>query len=192
MAGRDDFYADGSYTVEAAFLVPMILGIVFAWIFMIFYLHDQVVICGLMQEAAVSEREVLYTGDEKGRGTETDGEESFVTSLENGTERGIQDRIQSYLWLVRSESVQRKKGPLRTKLVFRGTAAWNIPIMHGFLGDMTCRVTAQTGNVRPVTLLRAGLHRQTEEQENDGTENHVGGEDGTIAGDGNESAGEGN
>ncbi len=160
MARRDGLYSDGSYTVEAAFLVPMILGIVFAWIFMIFYLHDQVVICGLLQEAAVSEKEIWNKGDGKGKVTKADNGELYEKALGNDTENERQDRIQSYLWIVQAESIQKKKGPLRTKLVFRGTAGCNIPIMNHFLGDMTCRVTAQTGNIRPITLLRAGLHQQ--------------------------------
>ena len=35
---------DGSYTVEAAFIVPVVLGILYGWMFQLFYLHDQVVI----------------------------------------------------------------------------------------------------------------------------------------------------
>lgn len=34
----------GNYTVEAAFIVPMILGIVFAVMYMLFFLHDKVVL----------------------------------------------------------------------------------------------------------------------------------------------------
>ena len=34
----------GNYTVEAAFIVPMILGIVFAIMYMLFFLHDKVVL----------------------------------------------------------------------------------------------------------------------------------------------------
>ena len=38
---------DGSYTVEAAFIVPMVLGIMYAWMFQLFYLHDQMVMDGM-------------------------------------------------------------------------------------------------------------------------------------------------
>ena len=41
---------DGSYTVEAAFIVPMVLGIMYAWMFQLFYLHDQMVMDGMLQE----------------------------------------------------------------------------------------------------------------------------------------------
>ena len=50
MRGMNRYMWDGSYTVEAAFIVPMVLGIMYAWMFQLFYLHDQMVMDGMLQE----------------------------------------------------------------------------------------------------------------------------------------------
>ena len=52
---------DGSYTVEAAFIVPMVLGILYAWMFHLFYLHDQVVMDGMLQELCSGRRMIGRT-----------------------------------------------------------------------------------------------------------------------------------
>lgn len=38
------YRVSANYTVEAAFIVPMILGIIFAMIYMLFFLHDKVIL----------------------------------------------------------------------------------------------------------------------------------------------------
>ena len=43
----------GSYTVEAAFVIPVILGLIFAMIYVIFYLHDKTIVYCNMQQAVV-------------------------------------------------------------------------------------------------------------------------------------------
>lgn len=43
----------GSYTVEASFIVPIVLGIIFAMIFMLFYLHDKVLLYSNIKEKTV-------------------------------------------------------------------------------------------------------------------------------------------
>lgn len=168
-------YMDGSYTVEAAFLIPMILGIVYAWIFMIFYLHDQVVACGLLQEAAISQKEIWNQKRQKQGTIETSLGKWYGDLSGNNGQNELQEQIQPYLWVVQSEPVRKKKGPLCTKFVLKGKASWNIPVMHNFLGDMRCRITVKTGNLRPATLLRAGLHQNSEEDE---TGNNTDGERG--------------
>ena len=41
---RHKYNISASYTVEASFIVPMILGLIFAMIYMLFFLHDRVVL----------------------------------------------------------------------------------------------------------------------------------------------------
>ena len=38
------YRVSANYTIEAAFIVPMILGIIFAMIYMLFFLHDKVIL----------------------------------------------------------------------------------------------------------------------------------------------------
>ncbi|MBU5477926.1 hypothetical protein KQI69_01770 [Eubacterium sp. MSJ-13] len=52
-----------NYTVEAAFIVPMILGIIFAMIYMLFFLHDRVILqenlrCSLICEEKINKKDV--------------------------------------------------------------------------------------------------------------------------------------
>ena len=56
---------DGSYTVEAAFIVPVVLGILYGWMFQLFYLHDQVVIDGMLQEMVVLRQEKKECGEQE-------------------------------------------------------------------------------------------------------------------------------
>lgn len=107
---KRDVFLGGSYTVEAAFLVPIILGIFFAWLFQLFYLHDQVIINGMLKEAVVGREETLSSSD---------GE--------------VQAGIQSHLWLMDIVSFQVKRDITKTKYVLRSEAVWNIPVMKPFL-----------------------------------------------------------
>lgn len=58
-------YEKGSYTVEAAFIVPVILGLIFVIMYTIFLLHDRVVLqanlqrtlCLLIEEQIACEKE---------------------------------------------------------------------------------------------------------------------------------------
>ena len=43
----------GSYTVEASFIVPIVLGIIFTMILMLFYLHDRVILYANIKEKTV-------------------------------------------------------------------------------------------------------------------------------------------
>lgn len=48
------FRMKGSYVVEAAFVVPVVLGIIFAMIYVLYYLHDKTVVYSNMQQAVVN------------------------------------------------------------------------------------------------------------------------------------------
>lgn len=56
----------GSYTVEAAFIVPIVLGIIFAMFFMLFYLHDKVILYANIREKTVetAQENISYSSDE--------------------------------------------------------------------------------------------------------------------------------
>ncbi len=50
----EKYEISGNYTVEAAFIVPMILGIVFAIMYMLFLLHDKVILQENLRTAVLS------------------------------------------------------------------------------------------------------------------------------------------
>lgn len=47
-------WLQGSYTVEAAFVVPVILGILFALLYFLFYEHDKVVLYGNVKRGVLA------------------------------------------------------------------------------------------------------------------------------------------
>lgn len=56
-------WISGNYTVEAAFIVPMILGIVFAMIYMLFFLHDKVILHENLRTCVINLVEKDYEDD---------------------------------------------------------------------------------------------------------------------------------
>lgn len=87
----------GSYTVEAAFVMPLVLAILFAYIFLVLLLHDEAVIQGRMEERMVQELE--QTAEKEGI-------------------KDWQKDLQGQLWVLRIEKVkkQRKMGKLQLQL----------------------------------------------------------------------------
>ena len=162
---RAAFLVAGSYTVEAAFVIPMILGIFFAWLFQLFYLHDQVIINGMLQEAAIEREEASGSSgqdvDDRDdiseiRG-ESDGSQSGSIESVNSEEYSQEqrDRIQSHLWLMDISIFQVKKGISGTKYVLQSEATWNIPVMKRFLKNhFVYRTDVRTESVRPETYVR--------------------------------------
>ena len=51
MAKIRHYKMKGSYAIEAAFVVPIILGLIFAMIYMLYYFHDKNVVYSNMQKA---------------------------------------------------------------------------------------------------------------------------------------------
>lgn len=54
------YMQEGSYTVEAAFLVPIILGLIFLILYVLFFLHDKAVLQANVQEVLclVAEKQI--------------------------------------------------------------------------------------------------------------------------------------
>lgn len=46
-------WAQASYTVEAAFIIPIIFGIIFALLYFLYYEHDKIVFRGNLKEAVI-------------------------------------------------------------------------------------------------------------------------------------------
>lgn len=131
------FFGDGSYTVEAAFLIPMILGIMYAWMFQLFYLRDQVVMNGLLGDMAIQAQM------DRGK------EEEEYDGAPNPQE------IQSYLWLAKISLLKRQQDTLQIRYQLKASACWNIPVMEQFLGRyFSSSLTKKVDNLHPETVLR--------------------------------------
>lgn len=137
---------DGSYTVEAAFIVPMVLGILYAWMFHLFYLHDQVVMDGMLQELVVQWPEDDWEDDQR--------------------TQEWRKQIQNDLWIAKIDKIEIQQNKLRTKGTISASAAWRIPVMEMFMGNcFTSSITQNVSNVRAEEVLR--IHGK-EEKENGG------------------------
>lgn len=126
---------DGSYTVEAAFIVPVVLGILYGWMFQLFYLHDQVVIDGMLQEMVVLRQEKKECGEQE---------------IERWREK-----LQEALWIAQVDGFQLQKDSLYVKGKISASAVWKIPVMQQFLGNRFQSSTTQMiSSVQPDTVLR--------------------------------------
>lgn len=130
------FFWDGSYTVEAAFLIPMILGIMYAWMFQLFYLRDQVVMNGMLEDM------VIQAQMERGKEEEYDKTADVQA-------------IQSYLWIAKVSLLDRQQESLQIRYQIKATACWNIPVMEQFLGRyFSSSLSKKVSNMHPETVLR--------------------------------------
>lgn len=48
------YWAEASFTIESAFVVPLVLGMILAFLYFLFVLHDQVVLSGRLQTNMVA------------------------------------------------------------------------------------------------------------------------------------------
>ncbi len=102
----------GSYTVEAAFVIPVILGLIFAMIYVIFYLHDKTVVYCNMQQAVVHVAE---------------GKKEYKDNKE------WQHDIQKNLWIFRVVSGAVNKDKLYIKSEAAAECSLNIPVVNYFI-----------------------------------------------------------
>lgn len=125
---------EGSYTVEAAFLMPIILGIAFALLYTMFVLHDRIVLqanmSDLLLQAAEKEEE------------EPEGERA---SPEKG------------LWCMKLTEYSLNKGRWRLTAELQAEAEWNVPVLSYFLrGKQCCFLEQNCLTLHPETVMRSG------------------------------------
>ena len=67
MSGKEKgkYNMSANYTVEASFIVPIILGLIFAMIYMLFILHDKVILQENLQTEVIciADKEIKTAGD---------------------------------------------------------------------------------------------------------------------------------
>lgn len=102
----------GSYAIEAAFVVPIILGIIFAMIYMLYYLHDKNIVYANMQKAVVSVAE---------------GKKDYKSDKE------WQQDMQENLWIFKIKSGGISKDKLYIKSDVQAECDLSIPVMNYFL-----------------------------------------------------------
>lgn len=113
-AGLKSFRMRGSYTLEAVFVIPIILGLIFAMIYVVFYLHDKNVVYCNMQQAVVHVAE---------------GKKEYKDNKE------WQQDIQENLWIFQIVSGKVDKDKLYIKSEAVAECNLNIPVTGYFINS---------------------------------------------------------
>lgn len=108
------FAVSGSYAVEAAFIVPVILGLVFAMIYMLYYLHDKAVLYSNMQTAVISAAE---------------GRKGYKDNKE------WQEDMQHNMWMFKVTSGEISQSKLYIKSDVKAECRLDIPIIKYFMDN---------------------------------------------------------
>ncbi len=104
----------GSFAIEAAFVVPIVLGIIFAMIYMLYYLHDKNVVYANMQKAVISVAE---------------GKKDYKNNSE------WQEDMQNNLWIFKVTSGSISKDMLYINSDVGIECDLSIPVISYFLGS---------------------------------------------------------
>lgn len=104
----------GSFAIEAAFVVPIVLGIIFAMIYMLYYLHDKNVVYANMQKAVISVAE---------------GKKDYKNNSE------WQEDMQNNLWIFEVTSGSISKDMLYINSDVGIECDLSIPVISYFLGS---------------------------------------------------------
>ena len=126
-------YLHGSSSIEAALIVPVIFGMLFAMLYVLFFLHDKDVLYGNMN------REMVLV---------CEGEREY------SSEKKWQETIQSNLWILRVNEGKLSSGRLQVDGNAAAEGKWEIPVMGMFVNKkFTLKLEIKRSNVVPGEML---------------------------------------
>lgn len=112
---------NGSFTVEAAFVLPLILFIIFAFLYLGFDLHDNVCIRTILDKYAIRAQDDLRMLGEK--------------KIEKRLEQQIQEEANKKLCITRLENVKVEVGILTIHIQYSECRKLNLPGVETLLGS---------------------------------------------------------
>lgn len=122
----------GSFTVEAAFVVPMVLGIVFVIWYVLFLFHDRAIL-----QSKINEKVYFYG--------------QSAVSFHEASDR---KEMNKSLWITRVKTLQIKKKRTEVQGEVKAQRKLKIPILIWFMGqEQEIGVTASYMTVQPETML---------------------------------------
>lgn len=130
----------GSTTVEAVFIVPIVLGVIFSLIIMIFYLHDYSTIKSYANLVLMESEESL-TNIYELASESSDGEsKGFLSSIFKGKskvklEKGMMDELNKGLWFVKVEELSFGKNKIYRSIKIKSSGKVDFPIINIFLEE---------------------------------------------------------
>lgn len=129
------FKMKGSYTIEAVFIVPMVLGLVFAMIYIIYYLHDRSVAYSNMQQSVINV---------------SAGRKKYKNNIE------WQQDIQKNLWIFNIVSGSISKGRLYIESDIKAEYSLNLPVINYFINNkQEIRLKDKYLAISPGFIIRA-------------------------------------
>jgi hypothetical protein len=140
---------NGSYTVEAAFIVPLALGIAFVILYTLFLLHDRVILQANLNNV------LCRMAEEDG-----EGETTYDSVLKQS------------LWCMEIKTEELSDGAFWIKGSVSAGASWEIPVLSVFIDkEQTVSLSESYGNVQPEEIIRYGLDfmkkKDTETKQNE-------------------------
>lgn len=108
------WWLKGSYTVECTFVVPIILGMIFALLYVLFYEHDKLVARGNIRNGIVT-----YATEEK----------------EIPESAQWERQVQSQLWMGKVTKATISQNSFTVKAVANIQLHLSIPVLHDFLEE---------------------------------------------------------
>lgn len=112
--GKGRLWCRGSFTVEASFVVPILLGILFVILYLLFLFHDRI----LVQENGC---EALYSM----------AEETLPANRDS-----MREKVEDGLWVVQVKKVDVSKSHQAIKGTVEAQSRWDIPVMTFFLNAL--------------------------------------------------------
>lgn len=142
---QKSLWQGASLTVEAVFVVPVLLGMAFMIIYILFLFHDRIVL-------------------------KENGCEALCAMAEEGTvlkDGAMKEKVGDSLWLVEIEKAKVSKKHSTVKGTVTARAEWDIPVMAFFIDRMQeINWTQELSLVHPEELC--GLKNDSKTANNDG------------------------
>lgn len=127
--------ASGSYTVEAVFVVPIVVSMVFVIFYVLFLLHDKVMLQANLEN-------LVFSLIEKNEISENEYEEYLLTGV----------------WLVQLKKVTIQDKKMYVKGAAKGEVNMEIPIFGDLLGKkQIVEVSEKYYKIQPEEILRYGV-----------------------------------
>ena len=122
----------GSYTIEAAFIVPVVAGIAFLILYTLFLQHDRVILQANLNNGIF----LLAEGKYKDK-------------------QDVDKDIQKYLWCMEIRKAELSDGNVLIQGYVAAEAFWDIPIVSYFVaGKESLALSENYGRLQPEELLR--------------------------------------
>lgn len=124
----------GSYTVEAAFVVPIVLGIAFLILYTLFLQHDKVVLQANLDN-------VIFLAAEG----------------DSGCMREYKSYLQESLWCMEVQEAELSDGLVWIRGNVTAEAFWKIPVLSYFIvGQQKISLSESYSKIQPEEIVRYG------------------------------------